>query len=237
MTLPKQLHPTFDATVPSTKKRIKIRPMTRREEKILLMAKSGTSPYEIFSAVRQVVVNCIASGDFDANSLTIFDLEYLFIRVRIVSHGGDLYVTVMEGEVENRLPIKLEDVNVKFPEDIQDVVKIGPATGIKLKYPLASMYEDPVFFDPETTPDTIFDLLIDSCLDSYFDDDKVVKFGDHTREEVRAWLDDLEVGPFGKVRAFVDNLPALYYKVEYKNKAGEDQSFVLNSLTDFFTLA
>ena len=59
MALPKINHPLFDVTVPSTNKKIKIRPMLVKEEKILLMAKSGGDARDALSAVKQVVNNCI----------------------------------------------------------------------------------------------------------------------------------------------------------------------------------
>src|SRR4051812_20105698 len=85
MSLPKIQHPTFNAEIPSTKKSVRFRPFTAREEKVLLIAKQSEDETDIMGAIKQVVNNCVISDAFDVDKLTIFDLESLFIKIRIMS--------------------------------------------------------------------------------------------------------------------------------------------------------
>ena len=58
MALPKLSYPTFEVTIPSTNKTIKMRPFLVREEKILLVAQQTEEPKEVVNAIKQVIVNC-----------------------------------------------------------------------------------------------------------------------------------------------------------------------------------
>ena len=77
--LPKLTHPTIDVTIPSMKKKIRLRPMLVKEEKILLFAKESKEDIDIFTAIKQVVNNCIVTPNTNINDFTIFDLEYIFL--------------------------------------------------------------------------------------------------------------------------------------------------------------
>ena len=83
--LPKIKHPTFEFVVPSTKKKETFRPFLVREEKILLIAKSSDDKMDVLRALKQVVNNCAISKTFDIDKLALFDLEYLFLKLRAVS--------------------------------------------------------------------------------------------------------------------------------------------------------
>ena len=78
--LPKISYPTFDVILPSSQNKIKIRPMLVKEEKILLMAKEGSEDSEIFNSIRQIVNACILDDNINVNKLTIFDIEFIFLK-------------------------------------------------------------------------------------------------------------------------------------------------------------
>ena len=63
MPLPKIKQPTFDLIVPSTKKKVKVKPMTVKEEKALLIAKSSNDNRDHIEAIKQIVNNCLVSSD------------------------------------------------------------------------------------------------------------------------------------------------------------------------------
>src|SRR4051812_10287762 len=83
--LPKITHPVFATEIPSSKKTVRFRPFTAREEKVLLIAKQSEDETDIMGAIKQVVNNCVVTEGFDVDKLTIFDLEFLFIQIRVKS--------------------------------------------------------------------------------------------------------------------------------------------------------
>ena len=86
MALPKIKHPTYKITIPSNEKEVNFRPFTVQEEKLLLMAKNSEKTEDIINTVKQVIQNCIIEP-IEIEKLAIFDIEYIFIKLRSKSVG------------------------------------------------------------------------------------------------------------------------------------------------------
>jgi hypothetical protein len=235
MPLPKIKHPIFEFTIPSTNKKEPFRPFLVKEEKILLMAKSSEDQSDILRAVKQVVNNCAINDSFDVDKLAIFDIEYLFIQLRSVSVNNVVKLSYRDnedGEVYD-FEIDLKDVKVKFPDKVDRVIKISEKTGLQMKYPAASIFDDKEFFG--AGDDAYYELVV-RCIDKIYDGDDIFDPEDYSKEEIEEFLNDLSVDIFEKIQAFMNNVPKVYYKLEYKNNNNNDRVIELTSLTDFFTL-
>ena len=86
MSLPVINTPTYELSVPSTKEKIVYRPFLVKEEKILLMAMEEEKDAQLNRALKQVVSNCTFEK-VDVGKLPLFDLEYIFLRIRAKSVG------------------------------------------------------------------------------------------------------------------------------------------------------
>lgn len=236
MALPKITTPVFDVTIPSSKKKIKVRPMLVKEEKILLIARESGDQGDILNAIKQVVNNCIMDDDFDINKLCIFDLEFLFIRLRAISINNITRVAYKDNEDEKiyQFDINLDEVKVIFPENIDKKIVINDETGVTLKYPDTTLYTDTFFTNKSETE--IFEHLIINCIETIFDGDKVYYARDFNKEELIDFIENLDVNTFNKFREFTSNLPKVEYVIKYKNNLGNERKIVLNSLNDFFSL-
>ena len=81
MSFPKIQYPLYKITIPSLKKENTARPFLVKEEKILLHAKSSGERIDILLAIKQIVNNCIIMPEnFDVNTLSLFDLEYIYLK-------------------------------------------------------------------------------------------------------------------------------------------------------------
>lgn len=236
MSLPKISHPLFDVVIPSTKTKIKIRPMLVKEEKILLMAKVGNDPVEILSSVKQVVNNCIIDESIDVDKLALFDIEYLFVRIRAVSIDNIIKISFKDKEDEKiyNFEVNLDNVNVKFPEKLEKNIKITDNMMISLKYPEAILYSDKEFMGLPV--ENLLDALILKCVDKIYVEDEVYDAKNSSEDEITEFLNDLSIESYAKIRTFFARLPTLYYKLEYKNEKGNERTIEMKQLTDFFTL-
>ncbi len=236
MALPKITTPVFDVTIPSSKKKIKVRPMLVKEEKILLIARESGDQGDILNAIKQVVNNCIMDDDFDINKLCIFDLEFLFIRLRAISINNITRVAYKDNEDEKiyQFDINLDEVKVIFPENIDKKIVINDETGVTLKYPDTTLYTDTFFLNKSETE--LFEHLIINCIETVFDGDKVYYARDFNKEELIEFIENLDVNTFNKFREFTSNLPKVEYVIKYKNDFGNERKNVLNALNDFFSL-
>ena len=86
MTLPVINTPTYELVVPSTKEKLEYRPFLVKEEKIHLMAMEAEQDSQLNRAMKQVVHNC-TFDKINVDKLPLFDLEYIFLRIRAKSVG------------------------------------------------------------------------------------------------------------------------------------------------------
>ena len=233
--LPKIKHPTFEFVVPSTKKKETFRPFLVKEEKILLLAKSSEDKIDILRALKQVVNNCAISSNFDIDKLAIFDLEYLFLKLRSVSVNNIAKVAYQDNEDQQiyEFDIDLNTIEVKFPEKSEQNIKVTKDIIIKMKYPSVTILDDKGIV--EASDDSYFDLVL-KCIDKIFDGEDVYDVQSSTKEELEEFLDQLSTPAFNKIQNFMNEMPKLYHELEYVNKNGNLRKIELSSLTDFFTL-
>jgi hypothetical protein len=233
--LPVIQHPIFNINVPSLKKEYKFRPFLVKEEKLLLMAKESQSETDIFTVIKQIVQNCSLDPKLDVNKLTIFDLEYIFLRLRSVSVDNIVKINFKDFEDSKvyEFDVNIDEISVKFPKKTENTVKINSKTGIIMKYPSASLYGDQDFLNLEK--DHLFELII-RCVDKIYDGEEVYEAKNFSKKDIESFLENLSVKVFEQVQAFLTSTPKLEYVIDYKNSLGNDRKIVLNKLSDFFSL-
>ncbi|CAB4162749.1 Baseplate hub assembly protein, bacteriophage T4-like [uncultured Caudovirales phage] len=232
--LPSFEYPQYDINVPSLKKNYKFRPFLVKEEKLLLMAKETGNEKDILSSIKQIIDNCIISKDLSTDKMSLFDLEYIFLKLRSFSIDNIVKVSYRDFE-DNKVytfEINLDDIEIIFPENSDNVVKISDKTGITMKYPPASLYGDQEFLNLEK--DQMFELII-RCIDSIYNDDEIYMAKDYKKEELEQFLENLNLKVFEGIQKFLLNVPKIEHVIKYKNELGNDREIILSSLNDFFT--
>ena len=234
MTLPKISYPTYTIKVPSTKKNVKFRPFLVKEEKLLLMAKESENNSDILLSIKQIVNNCCLDENFDNEKMTIFDLEYIFIKLRAFSVDNIVKVSYKDEEdgQNYEFEVDLNAVEVEFPEKNENNIKISDTFGILMKYPSASLYEDKDFLNLEK--DYLFELII-RCIDKIYEGDNVFEAKNYTMKDLGDFLENLDSKTFVSIQDFLMNSPKLLHVMKYKNSLGNEKEIRLSSLNDFFT--
>jgi len=236
MALPKIMYPQFDILIPSKNKKMKFRQLLVKEEKILLTAKASAEESDILTAINQVVQNCAMDDSFDVNKIAVFDLEYIFIKLRGLSISNRVNLTFKDFEDEKLydFEVDLDKVKIDIPKNIDSKIMVNEKLGVVMKYPSASIYSDKEFFK-NSMDDATVELVV-RCIDKIFDGDSVYDPALFTREEVLEFLDSLDVKTFTKISDYLANVPKVNYEIKYKNSLGNDRQIVLSSINDFFTL-
>lgn len=232
MPLPKIDQPLFDMTIPSTGKKILFRPFLVKEEKILLIAQQSENDSEIIRAIKQILNACIQE-DLDIDSLAIFDLEYMFLKLRARSVNNVVklsYRDIEDGELYD-FELDLNTIEVKMPEVINSKIEINDTVGMTMKYPAASITDRMKDFENEVDLMTFF---IVNCIDTIYDEDNVYVASEFSEAEITEFLDGLDVMSFEKIRQFFESVPRLYHKIEYTNSIQSKRTIELTSLKDFF---
>jgi hypothetical protein len=232
MPLPKIDQPLFSMTIPSIGKNVTFRPFLVREEKILLIAQQSGSDTDIIRAIKQILSNCIQEN-LDLDSLAIFDIEYMFLKLRSRSVNNVVKLSYRDnedGEVYD-FDLDLDTIEVKMPEKINSKIEVTDTVGMTMKYPTASITDRMKEFDNEVDLMTFF---IVNCIDTIYDEENVYVAEDFSEQEITEFLDGLDVKSFEKIREFFESIPRLYHKIEYKNSIDNHRSIELTSLKDFF---
>jgi hypothetical protein len=232
--LPKIDYPLYEINIPSLKKRERFRPFLVKEEKLLLMAKQSENDSDILLAIKQIITNCSVENKFDINKLTVFDLEYVFLKLRSFSIDNKIKVSYKDNE-DNKVydfEINLDEVEVIIPEKLDNNIKITNESGIIMKYPSASLYDDQEFLNLQK--DHLFELIV-RCIDKIYNGEDVYEASEYKRENLREFLEQLDIKTFEKIQDFLIASPKMEHKIHYKNSNGNDREIVLSSLNDFFT--
>jgi hypothetical protein len=232
--LPKIDYPVYKINIPSLKKDYQFRPFLVKEEKLLLMAKESENPADVLSTIKQIVNNCSIDIKLDINKLALFDIEYIFLKLRAISVDNVIKASYKDSE-DNKIydfEINLDDVKIKYPENLDNNIKITPKSGVIMKYPSASLYDDEEFL--KLDKDYMFELIL-RCIESIYFEDQIFEAKDYRKEELNEFLENLNIKVFEKIQEFLLNVPKMEYKILYQNDLGHDREIVLTSLNDFFT--
>jgi hypothetical protein len=236
MQLPKIDYPTINIAIPPEKKQYMFRPMLVKEEKLLLMAKVSEEPTDILSAIKQVVTNCCLDPSLNVEKISLFALEYLFVRLRGFSIGDTIKVSYRDTEDEKsyEFEVDLKKVSIVYPKKIDTKIAITPTSGLIMRYPTAEIYDDKTFLGAQGE-ETFYRLIV-RCIDQVYDSENVYESKDFSEEDMLEFIELMDIQSFEKIREFMFNLPSLYYKIEYKNSLGNTRTIEMKALTDFFTL-
>lgn len=238
--LPKFSYPTIALKLPSTNTEYKFRPFLVKEEKILLLAKSSSDSTDILTAIKQVVNNCSLDMGFNINKCTVFDLEFLFLKLRAASIESIIKVSYRDND-DNEIydfEVDLDKVKLIFPKgkDAESTIKLTDDAGIVLSYPSATIYDDKKFLNIANDENQMMFELVAKCISQVYQGEKVYQAKDYKKEELMEFIESLSIEVFEKIDNFLKNTPKMEYKLKYKNKLGTDKEIVLSSLNDFFTL-
>ena len=233
MTLPVINTPTYELVVPSTKDKLVYRPFLVKEEKILLMAMEEDKESQLNRALKQVVNNCTFQK-VKVDKLPLFDLEYIFLRIRAKSVGEVAKLNLLcedDGETYVPVEIDLESIEVEFQEDHNTKIELTDEIGIVMGYPTFEYLD---FNVNESDVNKIFD-MIGSSIAQIFEGETVYEKTDFNKKELKTFLESLTSEQFKKVQHFFETMPRLRHTLEVENpKTKVTNTVVLEGLNAFF---
>ena len=233
MTLPVINTPTYELTIPSSKEKLTYRPFLVKEEKILLMAMEEEKDTQLNKALKQVVHNCTFEK-IDVAKLPLFDLEYIFLRIRAKSVGEVAKIQVLcedDGETYVPVEIDLESIEVEFQEDHSNTIELTDEISIQMGYPT---FEFLNFKAEETEVNQLFD-IIGSSIERVYEGETVYEKADFSKKDLKVFLESLTSEQFLRVQKFFETMPRLRHKIEVINpKTKKKNEITLEGLQAFF---
>jgi len=219
MPLPKISTPTYELEIPSTKKKIRYRPFLVKEEKILIIAMESQSDTEIANAVKDVLSTCILTKGVDVETLSTFDIEYIFLNIRGKSVGEDVEVLVTcPDDEKTKVPVRinLDDIKISNSKDHNRDINLDDQLKMRMKYPSINQFIKSNFVVGDIKPEDTFDLII-SCIEQVYNEEESWSTSDCTKDEMNDFLDQLNSNQFKEIEKFFDTMPKLSHTLKVKN--------------------
>ena len=238
MPLPTIATPSYELTLPSTKKPIKYRPFLVKEEKLLVLALESEDNKQISTAIKQVLKSCIQTRGIKIENLPTFDIEFLFLNIRAKSVGEEVEVTLTapdDGVTPVNVMINIEDIEVQEQEGHTKQIKLDDSLMMEMKYPSLDQFIKNNFdFGGNATLDQSFELIA-SCIDKIYSEDEVWAAADSTKKELVEFLEQMNSTQFKQIEKFFETMPKLQHNVEIVNpKTKVKSTVVLEGLNSFF---
>ena len=121
MPLPIIETPKYETKLPSTGRKVFYRPYLVKEEKMLMIALESSDSKQIMQAVKDTISAC-TYNKVDPGELPIFDLEYMFLRLRAKSVGeiSKLNLKCTSCEKNTRVDVNLDEIKMKFRRKLDE---------------------------------------------------------------------------------------------------------------------
>lgn len=204
------------------KGKIVLTPFTVGLEDILIQVKDAEDDREKMQAIKQVVQACCQTPGLDIESLPLFLIEEIFLRLRQNSVGEIVeqqykctneLVSVSGGTTEcgALIPIQIDTREFKIVEEEghTNTIVVSEPIGIKFRYPSISLLENA---DADTTDEVE---TIISCIESVFDDENVYSADEYTRPQLKEFWEQLTLMQKKEVfDKFFKTMPHLHYRKE-----------------------
>jgi hypothetical protein len=232
MSLPKIDLPIYQCELPSTRKKIKFKPFSVKEEKILLTAQETEEPEQIMLAIKQILNNCIQ--DVDVSQLAVFDIEYLLIQLRSRSVDNVTEFEIKDPDTDEsiKLELNLADVKVNRSDDHTNQIKISDEYSLFLKYPSLEQFENLLNKEEQSAEDS-YNVMM-SCLDKLASAGEVFNFKDFSKKEVNEFVESLPSDVIKAIKVFFETMPKVRHELKYTNSNGTEKTFVLEGTQTFF---
>jgi len=237
MALPKLNVPVYEAILPSTEKVIKYRPFLVKEEKLLLTAQESGEE-AVLPAVKQIIRNCV-QGELDVDNMPIFDIEYLFLRLRAKSVGEEVTLGLKpwgcpqnNGELcefTTEVPINLEEIKCVKDKKHTSKIMLDDKIGIMMKYPDISQV------GMKGSETEMGMKVISNCVKMIFTEEETHERDSFTDKELDEFVDSLNTKQLDNIRNFFETMPTLKHTVKYNCKTcGEEKETTIQGLQSFF---
>ena len=238
MPLPKIATPSYELVIPSTEKKIKFRPFLVKEEKVLILAMESQDRKQIANAVKDVIKSCILTRGVKVESLSTFDIEYIFLNIRGKSVGEEVEVMVTcpdDGTTQVPATINLDDIQIQKNDKHSRDIKLDDEYILRMRYPSLNEFIKTNFNSNEDiSVDDTFE-LISSCIEQVFSEEESWAASDCTKKELTQFIEQLNTKQFKEVESFFDTMPKLSHIVKVTNpNTNVENEVLLEGLQSFF---
>jgi len=237
MALPKLETQVYELEQPSTGEKIKYRPFLVKEQKTLMMASESEDEIQLRDALAGVISSCTFEK-IDPLIVPMFDIEFLFLRIRGKSVGEKIELNLLcpdDGKTRVKTTLNLEDVNVNMKDGHTNKISITDKIKIIMKYPtITEMIGIQEKEDNDGEIDQIITMM-KRCIHEVHDGETVHSRIDISESDLEEFVGSLTTEQFTSVGKFFETMPKVAHSIEVTNpntkKKGE---VIVEGIQSFF---
>jgi len=233
MALPQLNTATYELELPSTGETIKYRPFLVKEQKILMLAQESKDDKQIERAFSNIISSCTFEK-LNPYELPLFDVEYIFLKLRGKSVGEKITINVLcpdDEETRVDVDIDLEDVGVLMNDDHSNEVNLTKDIKIIMKYPTLS---DMAGFSEKGEVLSIFD-MINSCILEIHSGEETYTSVDISSKELDEFIGNMSTQNFEELSKFFETMPKVQHVIKVKNpKTKKTGEVTIEGMQSFF---
>ena len=234
MALPKLKTPTYELELPSTGEKVKYRPFLVKEQKNLMLASESEDETQIQNALANLISEC-TFGKIDPYVVPMFDIEFLFLRIRGKSVGEKIELNVLcpdDNKTRTDITINLEDIDVHMEATHNNEISVTDNITIFMRYP--TLKDMTNVGTDNTDVATIFN-LIKSCVAEIRDEKTVHNRIDISEKEMEEFIDNLPSVVFENLGEFFNSMPKVQHPVKVTNpKTKKKGEIIIEGIQSFF---
>ena len=234
MALPKLDTPTYELEQPSTGEKIKYRPFLVKEQKTLMMAQESGDDTQVRDALASLITGCTFDS-IDPYKVPIFDVEFLFLRIRGKSVGEKIDLSLLcpdDNETRVDKTINLEDIGVNMKVGHTNEIDITDKIKMVMRYPTLN---DMLGMDAETANSADVFTMIKRCVHEIRDGETIYNRVDMSEKELEEFIDSLTGDQFEGLSDFFNTMPKVQHSVEITNpKTKKKGEVVIEGIESFF---
>ena len=234
MALPKLETPTYELELPSTGEKVKYRPFLVKEQKNLMLASESENETEIQNALANIISEC-TFGKIDPYVFPLFDIEFMFLRIRGKSVGEQIKLNVLcpdDNKTRTDITINLEDIDVHMEATHNNEISVTDNITIFMRYPTL---KDMTNVGTDNTDVTTIFSLIKSCVFEIHDEKTVHNRIDISEKEMEEFIDNLPSVVFENLGEFFNSMPKVQHPVKVKNpKTKKTGEVIIEGIQSFF---
>jgi len=234
MALPKIHSQVYELEQPSTGEKIKYRPFLVKEQKTLMLASESEDESQIRDALAGVISGC-TFGKIDPFTIPMFDIEFLFLRIRGKSVGEKIELNLLcpdDGETRAKTTLNLEDVGVNQKLGHTNEINITDEIKIVMKYPTISEMSGIDVNDSDI--DQVLNMM-KRCVHEVHEGETVHTKIDMSESDLDEFIGNLSSEQFENVASFFDTMPKVAHSIEVTNpKTKKKGEVVIEGIQSFF---
>ena len=234
MALPKLDSPIYELEQPSTGEKIKYRPFLVKEQKVLMMAQESEDDKQIKEALAGLITSCTFS-EIDPYKIPLFDMEYLFLRIRGKSVGEKIDISLLcpdDKKTRVTKSINIEEIGVNMKVGHTNEIDITDNIKMVMRYPTLNDMTD-VNSSGTEAPD-VFPMIM-RCVHEIREGETIYNKVDMSEKDLEEFIDSLTGEQFEKIGQFFDTMPKVQHSVEVTNpKTKKKGEVVIEGIESFF---